>query len=88
MSKNYYLISKLVSNAFEEEGIRLRILSVIQMKNDHKQYIEYKRTKKSILEIFANIGSLFYTIYSAFTFIFRLILLYFDIILSFSKSII
>ena len=68
----------LVSNAFEEEGIRLRILSVIQMKNEHKQYIEYKRTKKSILEILANIGSLFYTIYSAFTFIFRLILLYYD----------
>ena len=41
------------------------------MRNTHTQYTEYIRSKKSILDVFADIGALFSTLYSVFSFIFN-----------------
>ena len=48
----------------------MRLLVFIKMSNKHNQYTEYVRTKKSILDVFANIGALFSTLFSVFSFIF------------------
>ena len=58
---------------FEEKNVpnvKYKILSMIRMKNDHNQYIEYTRLKKSFLDVLANIGALFSTIFTIFNFIF------------------
>ena len=47
-----------------------RVLVIIQMKNENNQYIEYIRTKNNILEVFADIGALYSSIFSIFAFIF------------------
>ena len=47
-----------------------KILSIINMNKGYNQYIEYTRTKKSILDVFANIGALFSTLFTIFNFIF------------------
>ena len=47
-----------------------KILSIITMNKGYNQYIEYTRTKKSILDVFANIGALFSTLFTLFNFIF------------------
>ena len=47
-----------------------KILSIINMNKGYNQYIEYTRTKKSILDVFANIGALFSTLFTIFDFIF------------------
>ena len=41
------------------------------MNNNHKQYTEYKKNKKSILDVLADIGALFSTLFSVFTSIFN-----------------
>ena len=48
-----------------------KMLSLINMYNNHNQYIEYTRIKKSLLDVFANIGALFSTIFTLFNFIFK-----------------
>ena len=50
---------------------KYKILSIIRMRNDHIQYIEYIRKKRSILDVLANIGALFSTFFSTFSFILR-----------------
>jgi len=50
--------------------MKYKVLSIIRMKNDHNQYIEYTRLKKSFLDVLANIGALFSTIFTIFNFIF------------------
>ena len=50
---------------------KYKILSIIRMRNDHLQYIEYIRKKRSILDVLANIGALFSTFFSTFSFILR-----------------
>ena len=49
---------------------QFKILCIINMNNEHNQYIEYKRLKKSMLDVFANIGALFSTIFNVFNFIY------------------
>ena len=56
---------------FEIPSLKYRVLAFIRMNNKHNQYIEYIRTKKSILDVFANIGALFSTLFSVFSFIFK-----------------
>ena len=41
------------------------------MNFNNNQYIEYTRIKKSLLDIFANIGALFSTLFSIFSFLFN-----------------
>ena len=58
---------------FEERNypnMKYKVLSIIRMKNDHNQYIEYTRLKKSFLDVLADIGALFSTIFTIFNFIF------------------
>ena len=51
--------------------INLKLLAFISMSNDRHHYIQYIRTKKSILDIFANIGALFSSIFTIFSYIFE-----------------
>ena len=48
----------------------LRLLSFINFKERNAQYIEYKRTKKSPLDVLANVGSLFSSFLAIFNYIF------------------
>ena len=41
------------------------------MRNEHDQYTEYKRVKKSFLDVLANIGALFSTFFSVFIFVYK-----------------
>ena len=41
------------------------------MRNEHYQYTEYKRVKKSFLDVLANIGALFSTLFSVFIFVYK-----------------
>ena len=50
---------------------KFKILSMINMKIDHSQYIEYTRTKRSFLDVLANIGALFSTLFTILNFIFK-----------------
>ena len=47
-----------------------KYIAMIFMKSDNNQYIQYIRLKKSILDIFANIGALFSSIFTIFSYIF------------------
>ena len=58
--------------------LQMRVLAWIQMNNKHNQYSEYIRNKKSILDVLANIGALFSTLFSVFSFIFRFYSINFD----------
>ena len=58
--------------------LQMRVLAWIQMNNKHNQYSEYIRNKKSILDVLANIGALFSTFFSVFSFIFRFYSINFD----------
>jgi hypothetical protein len=49
----------------------MKILSIVQMKNTFGQYTEYRRKKNDILDLIANIGSLFSSFFSVFVFIFK-----------------
>ena len=50
----------------------LKLLSIIYFNDKNTQYLEYKRTKKSPLDVIANIGSLFSTFLIIFSYIFSL----------------
>ena len=56
----------------------IRGLAFIRMINNHNHYTEYIRSKKSILDVLANIGALFSTLFSVFTFIFSFYSINFD----------
>ena len=51
--------------------MKMKGFAFIFMKNEHNQYIEYIRNKKSILDVLADIGALFSSLYSVFSFIFN-----------------
>ena len=57
----------------EEPNIpfKMRVFAMIEMQNQHNQYIEYVRTEKLVLDVLADIGSLFSTFFSVFTFIYN-----------------
>ena len=57
---------------------KYNILGIIQMKNTHNQYTEYIRIKKSLLDVFANIGALFSTVFTLFSFLLNLFSKNFD----------
>ena len=44
---------------------------MIVLQNEHNQYTEYKRIKVSVLDVVANIGALFTTVYAGFIFVFK-----------------
>ena len=48
-----------------------KILSIIHLNKQYEQIVEYIRTKKSPLDVLANIGSLFYTFLTIFCFVFN-----------------
>ena len=52
-------------------GLEFKILSIIHFNTQGNQIVEYIRTKKSALDVFANIGSLFSTFFNLFSFIFQ-----------------
>ena len=52
------------------KSLDLRLLSFINFKERNAQYVEYKRTKKSPLDVLANVGSLFSSFLVIFNYIF------------------
>ena len=54
------------------ETVDLRLLSTINFGERNIQYVEYKRTKKSLLDVLANVGSLFSSFLAIFNYIFSL----------------
>jgi len=62
----------------ESSLLIIRGLAFIRMINNHNHYAEYIRSKKSILDVLANIGALFSTLFSVFTFIFSFYSINFD----------
>jgi len=48
-----------------------KMLGVFGIQNEHKQYTEYKRQKVSVLDVVANIGALFSTVFACFLFGFQ-----------------
>ena len=62
----------------ESSLLIIRGLAFIRMINNHNHYTEYIRSKKSILDVLANIGALFSTLFSVFTFIFSFYSINFD----------
>ncbi len=49
----------------------IKIISIVYMENKHERYTEYQRTKNDILDLIADIGSLYQTFFSIFIFIFK-----------------
>ena len=72
-----YSIEKVTMSKTLELGlpeiptVKFKFLGVIKMLNKHNQYIEYIRNKKSFLDVLADIGALFSTLFSVFSFIFN-----------------
>ena len=67
-----------IEHFYTEKNIELKrpphkyiVLAVINMRNNHNQNIEYKRIKRSVLDVLASIGALYSTFFSVFSFIFR-----------------
>jgi len=56
---------------YEHGYIKTKILGIFKIVNEHKQYKEYKREKVSILDVVANIGALFSTVFACFLFGFQ-----------------
>ena len=52
-------------------GKKVKFLGMIGLENNHRQYTEYKRTKKSVLDVLANIGALFSTFFACFIFVYK-----------------
>ena len=52
-------------------GKKYKFLCFIKIINEHYQYTEYKRVKKSFLDVLANIGALFSTFFSVFIFAYK-----------------
>jgi hypothetical protein len=44
---------------------------ILEFSNNHKSYIEYKRKRKTILDLVAKISSLFRTLHFVFLFVFK-----------------
>ena len=55
----------------DDEGHKLKFLCMIGIENNHYQYTQYKRAKKSFLDVLANIGALFSTFFAVFIFIYK-----------------
>ena len=55
----------------DRSPLKYIVLAVINMRNIHDQNIEYKRIKRSLLDVLANIGALYSTFFSVFSFVFR-----------------
>jgi hypothetical protein len=49
----------------------MRVISIVIIENKFEQYTEYIRKKNDILDLIANIGSLFSSFFSVFAFIFK-----------------
>ena len=62
---------KLLIMEEPEIPLKMRVFAMIGMQNQHNQYIEYVRTEKLVLDVLADIGSLFSTFFSVFTFIYN-----------------
>ena len=62
---------KLLIMEEPEIPLKMRVFAMINMRNLHNQYIEYVRTEKLVLDVLADIGSLFSTFFSVFTFIYN-----------------
>ena len=62
--EDYLLYTLDHSSGQEIDGYFYRFLGIISMENNHSNYIEYKRKKIGVLNILANIGSLFLSIKS------------------------
>ena len=52
-------------------GFKFKFLCLIEIQNNHYQYTEYKRTRKSFLDVLANIGALFSTFFAVFIFVYK-----------------
>ena len=70
-AESYKIDKGLVVNTEFTELKVSRLLSMIVLQNEHNQYTEYKRIKVSVLDVVANIGALFTTVYAGFIFIFK-----------------
>ena len=70
-------IEKIESNisdtVFGDEDFKIvfKCIAILQLNDDKQEIYEYIRTKKSLLDIFANIGSLFSTLFTIVTFLFK-----------------
>ena len=67
-----YMEKVLEDRSEELPGLSFKLICAIDMKNEHNQYVEYKRIKKSLLDVFANIGALFSTIFTIFSYIYKM----------------
>ena len=63
---------------FSQNITNTKVLSEYIMVKGLRQYIEYKRRKISMLDVLANIGALFSTLFSCFTFAFKYYSINFD----------
>ena len=62
-----------ISPAYEVYGtsVKAKYLCMFEIQNTHMQYTEYKRTKKSFLDVLANVGALFSTFFACFAFVYK-----------------
>jgi hypothetical protein len=60
------------------EMFGMKLLSIVLIENKFEKYAEYRRKKNDILDLIANIGSLFSTFFSVFAFIFKFYSNYID----------
>ena len=67
-SESYTIDHPIVGYIF---GKVYKYLCIIPIVNEHYQYTEYKRVKKSFLDVLANIGALFSTLFSVFIFVYK-----------------
>jgi hypothetical protein len=56
---------------FGDLGKKAKFLCFIIVENNHFQYTEYKRARKSFLDVLANIGALFSTFFAVFIFVYK-----------------
>ena len=52
-------------------GGKTKFIGIFGLENNHKQYTEYTRIKKSVLDVLANIGALFSTFFACFIFVYK-----------------
>ena len=65
--------SYTLAHSFELDGIetKAKAICLIIIENNHFQYTEYKRARKSFLDVLANIGALFSTFFAVFIFVYK-----------------
>ena len=63
---------KSISNDKPIDIIVTKIVGLVVMQNNHEQYSEYQRKKNDIIDLIANIGSLFSSFFSIFVTVFNL----------------